>query len=166
MSENSAELCSKDFSAENSTETSSNFRSLTVTTQTSSSVILQWIYEKPQPDFDPSKELVFKLLKLETRDEWKAIAWTRKTTCTIDNLEQNVCYSLQLLLLVEDEDEFKVVDESDVFKVKLSTKMIQKAFKVLTLIFFSVQFKSFHLIKLSSGQFKNHKRISSNLILS
>lgn len=122
MSENSSEMSLKENSAENPTETLSNFRSLTVTTQTSSSVILQWIYDRTQTICEPSKELVFKLLKLETRDEWKAIAWTRKTTCTIDNLEQNVCYSLQLLLLVEDEDEFKVVDESDVFKVKLNAK--------------------------------------------
>lgn len=122
MSENSSEMSLKENSAENPTETLSNFRSLTVTTQTSSSVILQWIYDRTPTICEPSKELVFKLLKLETRDEWKAIAWTRKTTCTIDNLEQNVCYSLQLLLLVEDEDEFKVLDESDIFKVKLNAK--------------------------------------------
>lgn len=117
MSENSAELCAEETVVETSSERLSNFRSLNVTTQTSSSVILQWIYERPQLVCELSKELVFKLLKLETRDEWQAIAWTRKTTCTIENLEQNVCYSFQLLVLVEDEDEFKVVDESEVFKV-------------------------------------------------
>lgn len=98
-------------------ESSLSFRSLTVTTRTPSSVILHWDYV---PICDSPKELVFKLLKLESRDEWKTISWTRKTTCTIDNLEQNICYSLQILVLAEDEDEFKVVDESDVFKVRVT----------------------------------------------
>lgn len=128
MSENYKELKLKEIAEENPTETLSSFRSLTVTTQTSSSVILQWIYERPQPICESSKELVFKLLKLETRDEWKAIAWTRKTTCTIDNLEQNVCYSLQLLLLVEDEDEFKLIDESEIFKVVKSIRQDLRKF--------------------------------------
>ena len=101
---------------ENSPEALSNFRSLTVTTLTSSSVTLQWMYDRPQ-SVEPSREIVFKLLKLESRNEWKAIAWTREMTCKIENLEQNVCYSLQLLVLIEEKDEFKIVDESDVFKV-------------------------------------------------
>ena len=117
MSENLSETILKEKQDENPSETFSNFRSLTVTTLTPSSVTLQWIYEPPQSISDLSREIVFKLLKLETRDEWKAIAWTRKMTCKIENLEQNVCYSLQLLVMVEDGDEFKVVDESNVFKV-------------------------------------------------
>lgn len=96
----------------------SNFSSIEVTTHTSSSAILQWAYERPTTIEDNRKEIVFKLLQLESRDEWKSKAWTRKTTCKIENLEQNVCYSLQLLVLIEVEDEFKVVDKSKVFKVK------------------------------------------------
>lgn len=117
MSEVSTEIALLEEEIETKTESPSNFR-LTVTTQTSSSVILQWIYERPETTPETLSEIVFKLLKLETRDEWKSIAWTRKTSCKIENLEQNVCYSLQLLVLVQDDDEFKVVDQSDVFKVK------------------------------------------------
>lgn len=106
---------------EETKETSSVFHSLSVTTQTASSVILKWEY---QPSVEPSTELVYKLLKLETRDEWKPIAWTRKSTCVVDNLEQNVCYSLRLLVLIEGNDEFKVVDQSDVFKVDISIEQI------------------------------------------
>lgn len=119
MSENPPETNLKENFEENPSESSSNFRSLTVTTLTSSSVTLQWFYEAPPSISDLSRQIVFKLLKLETRDEWKAIAWTRKMTCKIENLEQNVCYSLQLLVMVENEggDEFEVADKSDVFKV-------------------------------------------------
>jgi hypothetical protein len=94
----------------------SRFSALTVTTQTSSSVVLTWTYDRPSSVGE--REVVFKLLKLESRDEWKAIAWTRKSTCTIENLEQNVCYSLHMLVLVEGVDEFKVIDESEIFKVQ------------------------------------------------
>jgi Fibronectin type III domain len=94
----------------------SRFSALTVTTKTSSSVVLSWSYDRPGTV--GQKEIVFKLLKLESRDEWRSIAWTRKYTCTIENLEQNVCYSLQMLVLVEESDEFEVLDESEIFKVK------------------------------------------------
>lgn len=128
MSENSFETNLKEENLdENPPESFSNFRSIAVTTLTSSSVILQWIYEPPQSILDPSGKVVFKLLKLETRDEWRAIAWTRKMTCKIENLEQNVCYSLQLLVLLHDEDEeFKVVDESEIFKVIYVSFQISK----------------------------------------
>lgn len=103
---------------ENSPEAlTSRFNSIDVMTHTSSSAILKWAYERP-PTIESFREVVFKLLLLESRDDWKPIAWTRKTTCKIEHLEQNVCYSLQLLVLVEVEDEFKVVDKSEVFKVK------------------------------------------------
>jgi hypothetical protein len=98
-----------------SDENRSCFHSLTVTTH-KSSVVLTWLYDRP--DFSADQEFVFKLLRLETRDEWKPIAWTRKKTCTVKNLEQNVCYSLRLLVLLELVDEFKVIDESEVFKVR------------------------------------------------
>lgn len=94
----------------------SNFRFLNITTRTSSSVVLKWSYENKEEDC-ANKEFVFRLLKLQSRDDWIASAWTRKSTCIVDNLEQNVCYSLQLLVLLEEEDEFKVVDRSEVFKV-------------------------------------------------
>lgn len=97
----------------------SNFNLLSVTTLTESSVNLQWNYERPPPFADVSIELVFKLLKLETRSEWKSIAWTRKMSCDVKNLEQNVCYSLKLLVLVEKEDEFEVVDGTEVFKASI-----------------------------------------------
>lgn len=130
MSENLDETSSKQDLGESSLEALSNFHSLKITTETSSSVVLEWSYTTPQA-VDPSSEVVFKLLKLETRDEWKAIAWTRKMTCKIENLEQNVCYSLQLLALVANDDEFQVVDESDVFKVSFvycgdSRKLLQR----------------------------------------
>lgn len=118
MSEASTEIALVEEESETKPESLSNFH-LTVTTQTSSSVILQWIYNEAEAFADSSSEIVFKLLRLESRDEWKSIAWTRKTSCKIENLEQNVCYSLQLLVLVQDDDEFKVVDQSDVFKVEL-----------------------------------------------
>lgn len=118
MSEVSSEIALLEEETKNNPESPSNF-CLTVTTQTSSSVILQWIYEKTEALAESTSEIVFKLLKLETRDEWKSIAWTRNRSCKIENLEQNVCYSLQLLVLVQDDDEFKVVDQSDVFKVEI-----------------------------------------------
>lgn len=96
---------------------SSNFSSIDVTTHTSSSAMLNWSYIRPAT-IESSQEVVFKLLQLESRDEWRSIAWTRRTTCKIENLEQNVCYSLQLLVLLEDEAEFRVVDKSKIFKVK------------------------------------------------
>lgn len=157
MSENLFETNLKKNLEENSTESFSNFRSLTVTTLTSS-VILKWLHEPPQSISDPSKEIVFKLLKLETRDEWKAIAWTRKMTCKIENLEQNVCYSLQLLVMVEDENEFKVVDESDVFKVRHAhveckfLKTLRKSWQT-----FSARFRISRRIKHSSEWFRSLK---------
>lgn len=93
----------------------SNFCEITCRAVTSSSVIVQWIYLNQ--NLDLKQDVVFKVLKLETRGEWRKVAWTRKTTCQIDNLEQNVCYSLKIHVLVEDETEFRVVDESQVFKV-------------------------------------------------
>lgn len=117
----------------------SNFRCLTVTTRTSSSVVLKWSYEnKEQVEDSANKEFVFKLLKLQSRDDWIASAWTRKSTCIVDNLEQNVCYSLQLLVLLEEEDEFRVVDKSEVFKVSLGPlKNLEFKFSHI----FSVRFK-------------------------
>lgn len=133
MSENLDETSSPPDLDESSPETSSNFNSLKITTETSSSVVLEWSYATPQA-VDPSSEIVFKLLKLETRDDWKAIAWTRKMTCKIENLEQNVCYSLQLLALVANDDGFQVVDESDVFKVSViycgGSRGLVQAFKL------------------------------------
>lgn len=112
------EISSSEDLIEKPKEASSNFQALTVSTQTqaAASVVLQWTYNRPQ-SVEPSQQVIFKLLKLESKDEWKAIAWTRKETCKIENLEQNVCYSLQLLALVEEGDEFKVIDRSDIFKV-------------------------------------------------
>lgn len=101
-------------------EPTSKFHSLSVTTLTESSVNLQWKYIPPEELSNPSIKLVFKLLRLETRGEWKSIAWTRKTSCDIKNLEQNVCYSLKLLVLVERESAFEVVYETDVFKVSFN----------------------------------------------
>lgn len=93
----------------------SNFHSLSVSTLSESSVHLQWNYS-PESFSSFSQEFVFKLLRLEARDEWKSIAWTRKMFCVVKNLEQNVCYSLKLLVLVEKENEFVIVDGTDVFK--------------------------------------------------
>lgn len=118
MSENSPEISSKEDLDETSPGAASNFHSLKSENFSLSSVNLQWDYVRPQ-SVDPSREIVFKLLKQETRDEWKSIAWTRKKTCIVENLEQNVCYSLKLLALVEDENEFRMVDESEIFKVKI-----------------------------------------------
>lgn len=113
MTEKLNELPNNDDSSAEVPEVASNFRSISVTTRTSSLVVLHWLYENVRCD----QELVFKVLQLQSRSEWKPIAWTRKSTCTIENLEQNVCYSLRILVLVEGEDEFRVTDESDVFKV-------------------------------------------------
>ena len=100
-------------------EPTSNFRSLSVSTLSESSVNLQWNYVRPERLSTLSQELVFKLMKLEARDGWKSIAWTRKMFCVVKNLEQNVCYSLKLLVLVEEENEFVNVDETDVFKASI-----------------------------------------------
>jgi hypothetical protein len=105
-------------------ESISNFRSLSVSTLSESSVNLQWNYVRPASLSESAKELVFKLLKLEARDEWKSIAWTRKMFCVVKNLEQNVCYSLKLLVLVEEENEFVIVDETDVFKASFLMREI------------------------------------------
>lgn len=134
------EISSSEDLNEKSKEASSNFQALTVTTQTqaSASVILQWTYNRPQ-SIEPSQQVIFKLLKLESKDEWKAIAWTRKATCKIANLEQNVCYSLQLLALVKEGDEFNAIDRSDIFKVILyiHTNLIIPSLSTA----FSAQFK-------------------------
>jgi hypothetical protein len=116
---------------ENNCEKALSAFQIEVTTLTSSSVVLTWKYASLISTSE--RELVFKLLKLETRDEWKAIAWTRKMTCTIKNLEQNVCYSLQILVLVEDEEEFKVVDESGIFKVSICLAEIRENLEKLFL---------------------------------
>lgn len=119
------------------TKSESNFSKIEFRTITSSSVIVEWIYlnqfsqtssqqalasaEQEQivtGDIDSAQTFIYKMLKLETRGEWKTIARTKKTSCQIDNLEPNVCYSLKLHVLVEDVDRFRVVDESEVFKVK------------------------------------------------
>lgn len=145
---------------ENLDETHSCFRSLTVTTQ-ATSVVVSWQYERPKASVD--EEFVFKLLKLETRDEWKAIAWTRKMTCTVVNLEQNVCYSLQLLALVERDDEFEVIDKSEVFKVRaLGSLQLSTHFDYC----FSAQFKLCRRIKLSFERCKSRSSTSSKLNLS
>lgn len=105
-------------------QANSNFRSLTVTTRTSSSVVLNWIYENDQIEDSSCAEFVFKLLKLQSRNEWITTAWTRNSTCTIENLEQNVCYSMQLLVLLEDDNQFNIVDQSEIFKVsRLAVKI-------------------------------------------
>lgn len=150
MLENLPEVSSNEELEESSPEAPSKFHTLSVTTQ-SSSVILQWNYERPE-SVEPTREVVFKLLKQETRDEWKSIAWTRKTTCMVENLEQNVCYSLKLLALVEDEDKFRVVDESDVFKVRIGVHR-----NILNNKLFSVQFKSSRPTKPSSVPSRNLK---------
>jgi hypothetical protein len=108
------EICSQPL--ESQLKPVSNFSSLSVTTLSESSVNLQWNYIRPENLSGISEELVFKLLRLEARDEWKSIAWTRKMFCVVNNLEQNVCYSLKLLVLVQKENEFVIVDETDVFK--------------------------------------------------
>jgi hypothetical protein len=95
-------------------ESASNFHSLEITTLSESSVNLQWNYVRPE--HLQNVEIVFKLLKLEAKDEWKSIAWTRKSNEVLKNLEQNICYSLKLLVLIEEENEFKTVDETEVFK--------------------------------------------------
>lgn len=95
----------------------SNFRSLTITTRTSSSVVLNWNYENDQFKDSTCAEFVFKLLKLQSRNEWITTTWTRRSSCTIENLEQNVCYSMQLLVLLEGENEFEIIDQSEIFKV-------------------------------------------------
>lgn len=105
--------------AEPELEPNTSFHGLSVTTLTESSVNLQWKYTRPEFLSDVSKELVFKLLRLEARGEWKSIAWTRKLTCTVKNLEQNICYSLKLLVLVEKDDEFEIVDETEIFKARI-----------------------------------------------
>lgn len=106
-------------SNEPETESISNIHSLSVTTLTESSVNLQWKYVPSDSDSDPTKVLVYKLVRLEARGEWKSIAWTRQMSCIVKNLEQNVCYSLKLLVLVEKENEFEIVDETDVFKASI-----------------------------------------------
>lgn len=124
-----------------STKSESNFSKIEFRTITSSSVIVEWIYlnqfsqtssqqavasvEQEQivtGDVDSAQTFIYKVLKLETRGEWKTIARTKKTSCQIDNLEPNVCYSLKLHVLVEDVDRFRVVDESEVFKVNSVVK--------------------------------------------
>lgn len=133
-------------------ESAEKFTEITCRAVTSSSVIIQWIYLNQTHNKDDV--FVYKVLKLETRGEWKSVAWTRKTTCQIENLEQNVCYSLKIHVLVEDETEFRVIDESRVFKVKFSTQKIPRISHTMN-FHFSVQFQWFHHIKHSFVRYQN-----------
>lgn len=91
---------------------SSNFKYVKIAKQTTTSVVLEWMYDD---DEDPEK--VFKVVKLKNRDEWETICWSRKSSCTIKNLEQNTCYSMKVLVMVAKEDKFEVVDSSEIIKV-------------------------------------------------
>lgn len=103
---------------EESTLVVSKFEYIKIAKQTTSTVVLEWKY------IDDSKnavnvEKVYKIVKLKNRNEWETICWTRKSMCVIKNLEQNTCYSIKILVMVQMPDQFEVIDSSDVFKVNI-----------------------------------------------
>jgi hypothetical protein len=107
---------------QNTLETSenhSNFEYIKILKQTTSSLALEWKYN--DNDIDNTKlectERVFKIVKLKNRDEWETMCWSRNSTCVIKNLEQNVCYSIKILVMQQTFERFLEIDSSDIFKV-------------------------------------------------
>lgn len=149
-------------------QTVSNFAKIEFRTVTTSSVIVEWIYLNQFPTtsrqqavedeqlIEHDESFIYKVLKLETRGEWKTIARTKKTSCQIDNLEPNVCYSLKIHVLVEDVDRFRVVDESEVFKVSGKT-FCEIHVSLLINTFSSAPSPWCHRIKHSFAPSQNHK---------
>jgi hypothetical protein len=135
---NSQELDTEnDVQKEESPVPVSKFEYIKIVKQTTSTVVLEWKYndevaEKVE-DFDNEgsadgeiteeveepAEKVFKIVKLKNRNEWETICWTRKSLCVIKNLEQNTCYSIKILVMVQTTEKFEAIDSSDVFKVNI-----------------------------------------------
>jgi hypothetical protein len=80
-------------------------------------------------DEDPEK--VFKVVTLKNRYEWETICWSRKSSCTIKHLEPNTCYSMKVLVMVAKEDQFDVVDSSEIIKVGNFTQIMGWNFNIL-----------------------------------
>lgn len=89
------------------------FEYIKIVKQTTSSVILEWLY-----DAEDDPEIVFKIVSLKNRNDWETVCWSNKQTCTIKNLEQNTCYSIKILAMKPAPDKYDVIDSSDIFKVE------------------------------------------------
>lgn len=101
----------------------SKFEYIKIAKQTTSTVVLEWKYndDKVEDGENPENpEKVFKIVKLKNRNEWETISWTRKSICVMKNLEQNTCYSIKILVMIQMPDQFDVIDSSEVFKVNIS----------------------------------------------
>lgn len=106
---------------ENDLTPKSNFEYFRIAKQTRQQVVLEWKYlsnEEEKEVIESPKEKVFKIVKLKCRDEWETISWSRKSCCVIKNLEQNTCYSIKVLVMVQTFERFEVVDSSEILKVK------------------------------------------------
>ncbi|CAO1430006.1 unnamed protein product [Diamesa serratosioi] len=124
------------------TEQSSNFTFINVINQTISSIDLQWEYSAAIAMSSACHEYVFQIIKMKARDLWEKIYWGRKSQCTIKCLEQNVCYSLKILVLEQQDDEFVRIDESNIFKIAIGCQIpSQKTFDR------AVKKSQLHLIK-------------------
>lgn len=100
----------------------SKFEYIKIAKQTTSTVVLEWKYndDKIEDEENPENpEKVFKIVKLKNRNEWETICWTRKSICVMKNLEQNTCYSIKILVMIQMPDQFDVIDSSEVFKVNI-----------------------------------------------
>lgn len=101
----------------------SKFEYIKIAKQTTSTVVLEWKYNEDKiEDLEnpENPEKVFKIVKLKNRNEWETISLTRKSICVMKNLEQNTCYSIKILVMIQMADNFDVIDSSDVFKVNIN----------------------------------------------
>lgn len=107
----------------------SKFEYIKIAKQTTSTVVLEWKYNEDKIENleNPANpEKVFKIVKLKNRNEWETITLTRKSICVMKNLEQNTCYSIKILVMIQMADNFDVIDSSDVFKVNINCFHVNK----------------------------------------
>jgi hypothetical protein len=103
--------------AENSPK-SSTFDYIKIAKQTISTVVLEWKYNHNEDDGEVKPdEIVFKIVKLKNRNEWETLCWSRKSSCVIKNLEQNTCYSIKVLAMVQKYERFEEIGSSNILKV-------------------------------------------------
>jgi hypothetical protein len=93
--------------------TRNRFEYFKIAKQTTSTVVLEWKYI----DYNCDVEKAFKIVKLKNRDEWEPICWSRKPSCIIKNLEQNMCYSMKVLVMQQQPDKYQAIDSSAILKV-------------------------------------------------
>lgn len=135
------------------TKTTSHFEFIKIVKQTTSTVVLEWQYSDEKTI--EGSEKVFKIVKLQNRNEWETIIWTKKSMCVIKNLEQNTCYSIKILVMVQTYERFVETDSSNILKVIHAALKIADDKILLQIFIYSARYRSFHHTRHSLEQFKN-----------